>query len=162
VRESLFAWLGDREGARVLDLCAGTGALGIEALSRGAASVVFVERSARVCTSLKGNLEGLGLAARARVRRGDAIRTLQRLGREGARFDLVLVDPPYATGESSGILEALGQADVLAEDAEVVVEYARRHPFCEVPGLATLEERRYGDTVIARLAAVRTGGSRSE
>ena len=162
VRESLFAWLGSCDDERVLDVCAGTGALGIEALSRGAKSAVFIERSARVCTSLRSNLESLGLETRALVRRGDALRIMRRLGREGARFDLVLLDPPYSAGEASRILSGVLEAGLLAPDAEVVVEYARRHPVAEVPGLATVQERRYGETVIARLQVAPYGGPESE
>ena len=95
VREALFARLGALPGVRVLDLYAGTGALGIEALSRGARSAVFVEREGRTRAVLRGNLGDLGVDAVARVVAGDAPRAVAALGRNGARFDLVLIDPPY-------------------------------------------------------------------
>ncbi len=159
VREALFARLGDLDDARVLDLYAGTGALGIEALSRGAKEVVFIERASRSLLVLRANIATLGLAADTRVLAEDALRGLQRLGREAARFDLALLDPPYAAGEVAGALEALVATGVLAAGAAVVVESGRRHPVPIVEGLAPIDERRYGDTVITRLAAAGHGGA---
>jgi 16S rRNA (guanine(966)-N(2))-methyltransferase RsmD len=159
VRVALFARLGDLEGARVLDLYAGTGTLGIEALSRGAEAVVFSERAPRSLAVLRENVQALGLEAQARILAGDAVRTIARLGREGARFDLVLLDPPYAAGEVGRALEALVAARLLVPGAVVVVESGRRHPVPAVEGLAALDERRYGDTLITRLAAAAPDGS---
>jgi 16S rRNA (guanine(966)-N(2))-methyltransferase RsmD len=153
VREALFAALGDVSGARVLDLYAGTGALGIEALSRGAARAVFVERSSAALAVLRKNLESLGLGGaseEARVVRGDAFGALRRLARAGQCFDLVLVDPPYGSGEATRALAALVETRVLSPTGEVVVETSRRHPVAPVAGLALRGERRYGDTLIAR------------
>jgi len=155
VRVALFARLGDLEGARVLDLYAGTGALGIEAISRGAQEVVFSEQAPRSLAVLRANLAALGVAPSARILAGDAVRAVQRLGREGAPFDLVLLDPPYAAGEVGRALEALVAARVLAPEALVVVESGRRHPVPDVAGLAPLDERRYGDTVITQFVAAR-------
>ena len=153
VRVALFARLGDLDGARVLDLYAGTGALGIEALSRGAREVVFIERAPRSLAVLRANLTSLGLTTDSRILAGDSVRGVQRLGREAVRFDLVLLDPPYAAGEVGRALEALMTACVLAAGAAVVVESGRRHPVPSVEGLAPVDERRYGDTVITRLVA---------
>jgi pantetheine-phosphate adenylyltransferase len=157
VRVALFARLGDLAGARVLDLYAGTGTLGIEALSRGAASAVFCERAPRSLAVLRENVQALGLEAQSRILAGDAVRSLVRLGREGARFELVLLDPPYAAGEAGRALAALVAAGVLAPGATVVVESGRRHPLPAVEGLAALDERRYGDSLITRLAAAAPG-----
>jgi 16S rRNA (guanine966-N2)-methyltransferase len=161
VREALFASLGDLEGARVLDLYAGTGALGIEALSRGAAEVVFVERSRAALAVLRRNLASLELGAGrpgpARVVAGDVSGVLRRLGRARERFDLVLADPPYASDEAARALAALASGDVLAPGARVVVEAARRHPLPPVVGLALLGQRRYGDTIIWRFALAGAG-----
>ncbi len=153
VREATFTRLGDLAGAAVLDLYAGSGVLGVEAISRGAASVVFVERAPGSLSVLRANVELLGLGPVARIERGDAPRTVRRLGRNGQRFDLVLLDPPYAGDELGRALEALVASGVLARGAMVVVESGRRHPVPEVAGLAPLDERRYGDTVITRLSA---------
>lgn len=150
VRESLFGWLGDCTEARVLDLYAGSGALGLEALSRGAASAVFVERSRAAAAALRANLEALGLEARGRLLRAPVRTALAALGREGARFDLALLDPPYAAREAEGTLRALLAAGLLAPGARVVVECDRRHPPGVVAGLASAGERRYGETLVRR------------
>lgn len=154
VRESLFAWLGDPSGTRVLDLYAGTGALGIEALSRGADEVVFVERSARALATLRRNLSQLQLEGRSRVLRGGALRRLRRLatGAGAAPFDLVLLDPPYDSDEVSRALEALVTSGLLAPHATVVVETATRHDWAPAAGLVLVDRRRYGETAVARLA----------
>ncbi len=147
VREALFSMLGGIDGARVLDLFAGTGALGIEALSRGAASAVFVERDARAAAVLRENLEALGLAsARAELRRGEALAALRTARERGELYDLVLIDPPYGdAARLGGKLPAL-LAPLLSPGARVVAESDRRAPLgLELP-IAT--ERRYGDTSI--------------
>jgi 16S rRNA (guanine(966)-N(2))-methyltransferase RsmD len=151
VREAIFARLGLAGGARVLDLYAGTGALGIEALSRGAARAVFVERAPRCLALLRANLASLGLEAAARVVRGDARRAVRRLGQAGERFDLVLLDPPYDSGEAPLALAALAEAAIVAPEGVLVVETAKRHPLPPVDGLLRLDERRYGDTLVTRL-----------
>src|ERR1700758_507628 len=96
VREATFALLGSVEGARVLDLFAGTGGLGIEALSRGAASAVFVERNARVARTLRANLQTLGLERpEAEVRETEATAALRTARARQETYDLVFIDPPY-------------------------------------------------------------------
>ncbi len=149
VREALFARI-DPEGAAVLDLYAGSGALGIEALSRGAASAVFVEGTRGCAAVLRENLAALGLASRAEVVTADAVLALGRLARDGRRFDLALLDPPYASGEAARALATLARSELLPEGAMVVVESSRRRPPPEVEGLLRLDERRYGDTLITR------------
>ncbi|TMA33838.1 MAG: 16S rRNA (guanine(966)-N(2))-methyltransferase RsmD [Deltaproteobacteria bacterium] len=126
VREALFARLSDLDGVCVLDLYAGTGALGIEALSRGAEHAVFVERSNASLSALRRNLRTLELDDLARVVRGDVRGALRRLAGEGMRFDLVLADPPY---------------DDLALAAP------------PIEGLVSHGSRRYGDTELEWLEA---------
>jgi len=155
VREALFARL-DVSDAWVLDLYAGSGALGIEALSRGAVGCAFVERSAHCAAVLRENLAALALGERAELIAGDAVRALRRLAEAGRRFDLVLLDPPYASDEAGRALAALAGSELLPEGAMVVIETSRRMPPAPVTGLAALDERRYGDTLITRLC--RTGG----
>lgn len=138
----------------MLDLYAGTGALGIEALSRGAARAVFVERARAAADVLRRNLQILGLtAAEARVLQTGVHPALRRLGHTGERFDLVLLDPPYVPGEADAALAALVASGVLAPGARVVVETSRRHPVPDVGGLVRVDERRYGDTLVARFRA---------
>jgi 16S rRNA (guanine966-N2)-methyltransferase len=147
VREALFSMLGQLDGMVALDLFAGTGALGIEALSRGAERVVFVERDAAAIKALRANLAQLGLAApEAEVRVGDSLAVLRAARKGGETYDLVFVDPPYGQarelgGELSALLPAL-----LAPGARVVLEGDRRAP-AELP-LEVAQQRRYGDTTI--------------
>jgi len=157
VREALFARLGDLDGACVLDLYAGTGALGIEALSRGAERVVFVERSRASLAVLRGNLDALELADATRVVAGDVRAALRRLARDAERFDLVLADPPYADRALAEPLALLGDSGLLRPGATLVIERSRRHPLPAVPGLVSQQACRYGDTELEWLTW--TGGA---
>ncbi len=158
VRESLFARLGDLSGKRVLDLYAGSGALGVEAVSRGASAVVFVARSVPVVRVLRRNLSELGLDREVRVVAGDAPAAVRRLAAEGARFDLVLLDPPYAGDQLVRALTALAEADLVAAQGMVVAEHARRHPVPPVSGWVELDVRSYGDTQVTQLSPEDRGG----
>jgi 16S rRNA (guanine966-N2)-methyltransferase len=144
VREALFSMLGPIEDARVLDLFAGSGALGLEALSRGAAEATFVDSSSSAARAVRTNLEALGVGAE--VRRGDARAFLRNARAAGRQYDLVFLDPPYQ--RAGALAEALAEdlAAVLAPRARVVAESDRRSPL-ELP-LALQADRRYGDTVI--------------
>jgi len=161
VRESLFARLGDLSGRQVLDLYAGSGALGLEAFSRGAAGVVFVERSPRVARVLRKNLVELGLEAEARVVAADASAALKRLGAEGARFDLVLLDPPYTGDQLVRALTALAEAELVSARGMVVAEHARRHPVPDVPGWVERDVRSYGETRVTQFSPEDRGGRAS-
>jgi len=151
VREALFGQLGALEDAHVLDLYAGTGALGIEALSRGASAAIFVERSPASLGVLKDNLDRLGLRAQSQIVRGDALAVVRRLGRSAERFHLILADPPYASDVSPELLRALLAARIVAPRGTVVIESSRRHPVRPGPGWRVISERRYGDTLVTRL-----------
>jgi 16S rRNA (guanine966-N2)-methyltransferase len=145
VREALFSILGARvDGARVLDLFAGSGALGIEALSRGAESAVFVDDAPAAMRAIRGNLEALGIDAD--VRRSDALRFLGAAPGSGAQYDLVFLDPPYRLADT--LADRLSEAlpAVLAPGAVAVAESDRRAPLAL--DLPLLDERRYGDTLI--------------
>ncbi|MGY1602998.1 16S rRNA (guanine(966)-N(2))-methyltransferase RsmD [Geodermatophilus sp. SYSU D00815] len=150
-REGLFNSLGsllDLDGARVLDLYAGSGALGLEALSRGAAEVVLVESAPRVLPVLRANVAAVGLPG-ARVLAGSVPTVVT--GPAPAAFDLVLADPPYATpaGEVLGVLRALVGGGWLADGAVVVVERSAREQPWEWPTpLTGLRDRRYGEALL--------------
>jgi 16S rRNA (guanine966-N2)-methyltransferase len=132
VRETLFNWLAPEvEGACCLDLFAGSGALGIEALSRGARRVVFLEQGAPVARRLRENLDLLGAAGRAEVRRGEALKSL-RVGAPEP-FDLVFVDPPFAAGLLGGACEALEEGGWLAPQALVYLEQDAHRDWPELP-----------------------------
>jgi 16S rRNA (guanine966-N2)-methyltransferase len=145
VREALFSVLGARvDGAAVLDLFAGSGALGLEALSRGAAAVTFVDSAPAAVAAVRANLAALGVDAE--LRRADALRFLETASRSQRHYDLVFLDPPYRLAERLGrpLSEALPA--VLAPGAWVVAESDRRAPL-ELQ-LPLHDERRYGDTLI--------------
>jgi len=147
-RAGLFDWLGPRVvGARVLDLFAGTGALGIEALSRGASSAVFVERSRGALRALRKNLEDLELVARARVVERDLTRGLGALAAESEGFDLVFADPPYEGGWLARLLACDALPRVLNPDAIVIAERSARAPAePETARLHLRGSKRYGET----------------
>jgi 16S rRNA (guanine966-N2)-methyltransferase len=136
VKQTLFDILAPRlPGSRFLDLCAGTGAVGLEALSRGAAEVVLVERDARVAALMRVNAVALSEGAgRVDVRRSDCLRALRDLAREGCRFDLVFLDPPYESELYEAALEALGSLDLLEASGQVVAEHFHKRPLPETIG----------------------------
>jgi 16S rRNA (guanine966-N2)-methyltransferase len=142
VREALFSILGPLDGERVLDLFAGSGALGLEALSRGAAHATFVEHDRAALRALRDNVADLG--ADADVVAGDARAFLRAAQERGAQYDLVFLDPPYRA--AAGLAQELSLAPVLADGGRVVGESDRRTPL-DLP-LSLTDERRYGDTLI--------------
>ncbi len=150
VRESIFNLVGPVDAAKVLDLFAGSGALGIEALSRGAASAVFVEHDAEAVRTIERNLDRLRLTG-ARVVHGDALRTIAQEATAEAKYDLVLVDPPY--GMLTEIQPRLARhlPPLLAADGLLVFETdARTEP--ELP-LAVRTSRKYGQTRVTLFEA---------
>lgn len=141
LREAWMAALGPRlEGARVLDLFAGSGALGLEALSRGAGEAVLVERARQALHALRRNVEALEASDRARVVAGDALAYVRRL--EPFAFDLALADPPYDRGFAAHLLERFAEVPFASE---LWVEHRSDEA---LPPLAGLRHRTYGDTTI--------------
>jgi 16S rRNA (guanine966-N2)-methyltransferase len=151
VREAIFSILGAAVlEAQVLDLFAGTGALGIEALSRGAGRAVFVEDHPGALKALSRNLETLGLRDRGRVLPVPATAALRQLAARGERFGLVFLDPPYGGGAAAATLEALGGSSLLLPEVWVVAEHSRRETLPESIGILKQHTlRRYGDTQVA-------------
>lgn len=150
VRSALFSILGDLvEGSRFLDLFAGTGSVGLEALSRGASFAVFVDESREAVKIVERNLQELGLAARAEILQDDVFRALERLHRRGERFDLVFVGPPYGQELAHKALERLGELSLLCDDALVVTEVFKKEQLEGRYGSLTLvDERTYGDNAL--------------
>ena len=133
--------------SRVLDVYAGTGALGIEALSRGAGWCDFVERDFRSCRIVEENLALTGLGGRAKVHRGPVDKVLGRLA---GPYTLVLADPPYADEAAPRVLEALASSGKLAPQGVLVLEHSRRRAVPERLGpLALQQTRRHGDTCVS-------------
>jgi 16S rRNA (guanine966-N2)-methyltransferase len=147
VREALFSTLGPLDGERVLDLYAGSGALAIEALSRGAGSAVLVERDRRAVAVIRANLEALGLAEpEAIVHAGPARTALENASRRGDTYDLVFLDPPYRSAPELGRELSAALGPLLAAGGRVITESDRRAPLAL--DLPLTHERRYGDTLI--------------
>jgi 16S rRNA (guanine966-N2)-methyltransferase len=144
VREALFSILGEVDGLRVLDLFAGSGALGIEALSRGAAEVTLVDSSAAAAEAIRRNLSALGIDGS--LHRQSATSFLKHALQAGRQYDLVFLDPPYGHAARLGRSLGTALAPVLAPGARVIAESDRRAPL--QLDLTLLDERRYGDTLI--------------
>jgi len=157
VRGAIFNILESRfglRGARVLDLFSGSGSLGIEALSRQAASVTFVERSDGSLRALRRNLETCGFREQARVIRLSVLQALRRLHRHREQFDGVLADPPYEAGWVDRVLRALAANPVVRPGGWVVVEHSVREPPAPRYGdLRLTHVRRYGKTAVTLFVA---------
>ncbi len=148
LRQAIFNVVGPRVlGARVLDLFAGTGALGVEALSRGAAAATFVERDRPALTSLRANLVVLGLTTRARIIARDALAALHALAQAGEQFDCVFLDPPYDGDLAGRCVETLAPGEILSENAVLLVQAFHKTGLPEHAGtLLRAWHRRYGET----------------
>lgn len=158
VREALFARLGNLAGLCVLDLFAGTGAVGIEALSRGAERLVSVDRSRRSMSVIRKNLDSLQLESQVQTLCCPALGALRRLAQRGNRFDLVFLDPPYEDTDCvPEILARLLDVDLLNPGAVVVVEGPKRHSLPPIAGYEVEGRRPYGDTVITWFYAAGEG-----
>jgi len=155
VRIALLDTLAPRlAGARFLDLFAGAGGVGLEALSRGAAQATFVERDARAIAALRANVATLELEASVRVQRGDVLKELTALDRDGERFDLVFLDPPYEAGLVETTLETLGGGGLLRAEAWVIAQhFTKRAPAPTVGALAAFRTRRFGETTLTFYSA---------
>jgi 16S rRNA (guanine966-N2)-methyltransferase len=153
-REAVFnvlehaSWSPGVQGRRAIDLFAGSGALGLEALSRGAAFCLFVETGAAARGAIRDNIEALGgkgeLFGRTRIHRRDATDLGQRPGSDGPPFELAFLDPPYGQGLGERALECLHAGGWLAAEALAVLERGADEPAPAIPGFSLLDDRRYG------------------
>jgi len=153
VKESMFNILGAKvDGGVVLDLFAGTGNLGIEALSRGARRVVFIENSQEALGIVRRNLQECRMQEQSEVLPKDVDRAIGQLQAKGERFDLIFMDPPYEKGLIKRTLNRLKTEKVYHNDSVLVVEHTRREPLPELLGSWNLiRQRRIGDTVLSFL-----------
>ncbi len=157
VREALFSILGDMvEGSRVLDLFAGSGALGLEALSRGAEEVVFVEKDRDARAIIRDNITALAMDASCEVIPGDYRNILKRLGNKGSSFDLILADPPYQdteTGTAENLLSLIVEFGTLRKNGLVVIEHSRRVKI-NIPDSSwkIIQIKRYGRSCLTMVA----------
>lgn len=153
VKESIFNILQDKlEGKVVLDLFAGTGNLGIEALSRGAKKTIFVEKGRQALRLIQRNLNLLGLKERSEIFSKDTNRAIGILKQKGEFFDLILMDPPYQKGLIQKTLTKLNSHQIFHKDSIVVIEHNRREPLPRtLDGWNLIRQRRIGETVISFL-----------
>jgi len=151
VREAVFNVLADVRDKRVLDLFAGSGAYGMEALSRGAEHATFVENNSRCLVTIQSNIDSLKIPeARFTVLRSSVLTSLPRLEKDGERFDLIFIDPPYHKDMARKCLINLDCHDILSESSLVVVEHFKSDSLeTDLGSLQPEKERRYGDTVIS-------------
>jgi 16S rRNA (guanine(966)-N(2))-methyltransferase RsmD len=153
VKESIFNSLGSEvEGKAVLDLFAGTGNLGIEALSRGAKKALFVEKGRQALRLIQINLAQVGMEDRSEILPKDVSRAIGILNQRGESFDLILMDPPYEKGLIQRTLLKLHSHRIYHEDSILIVEHDRREPIPEkLEGWTLARQRKIGDTLISFL-----------
>ena len=161
VREALFNILGNMTGTHVLDLFAGTGAIGIEAISRGAESAVFVDSGAAPCAVIRDNLTALGITGE--VIRSDVSRVLERFAKTGRSFDFIFADPPYEQGFSQATIEFVCGNGILAPHGILAVTVRKTEDLPECSGVCErIFDRRYGDTRLAMYGERQEPGARNQ
>jgi 16S rRNA (guanine966-N2)-methyltransferase len=156
VREAIFNIVADRvSGARVLDLFAGTGAMGLEALSRGAQFCLFVDQGAQALRLISANIELCGVQERSRLVQGAVSSAVKRLGAENELFDLIFMDPPYGKGCIEKSLELVGE--IARGNSLAIAEHHIRDESPKAAGIWQKDrERRYGDTLISLYSNILT------
>jgi len=153
VREALFNILGDIAGKKVLELFAGSGAFGIEAISRAAGSVTFVDNNFRCVQTIKSNLKSLGVPdLRYNIIRADALKITAKLTKASEKYDIIFLDPPYYRDMAKKCLINIDSCDIVSPVGLVLVEHFKKDALgAELERLVFVDERRYGDTVITIL-----------
>lgn len=160
VKEAVFSLLGPNlQDAKVLDLFAGSGALGIEAISRGAAAAVFVDNSSRAVKVIKKNVESCGFQEEATTYRLNAQQALNKMKAEGRVFDLIFLDPPYNISNYDEIIQKIQDNGLLEKDARIVVEHDYKLSLpSEIGMLSLIKDNKYGDIRISIYQAEGKGG----
>ncbi|WP_189022806.1 16S rRNA (guanine(966)-N(2))-methyltransferase RsmD [Paenibacillus albidus] len=151
VKEAIFSMIGPYfEGGAVLDLFAGTGGLGIEALSRGMERAVFVDMEPKSIETVRANLKLARLEAGAEVYRNDAGRALAAMEKRGRSFDLVFLDPPYRLKHGDELMQSMVDKGLLNKEAVIVLEHESGYKYPEeIPGFTCLRQAVYGDTTVS-------------
>ena len=151
LRETLFNILAPRvRGSRFLDVCAGSGAIAMEAISRGAQQVKLIDSSRRACAVIEANLRALGVEDRAAIINRDAAAALKQLAKEGEEFDIVFFDPPYASGIYDQVMRLLDEQPLLSADAIVIAEHrAKTPPGTQYGRLRRYREVKQGESALA-------------
>lgn len=153
VREAIFNILGDITGKTVLELFAGSGAFGIEAISRAAGNVTFVDNNFRCCQTIRANLESLGVSdSRYDIIKANALSVFPRLARSEEKFDIIFLDPPYYQDIAKKCLINIDSHDIVSACGLVIVEHFKKDALdAELERFVFVDERRYGDTVVTIL-----------
>lgn len=153
VKEAVFSSIeGELYDARVLDVFGGTGNISLEAVSRGAAEAVILEKDADALKVIADNVKACRQESRVRIMRGDSIASLSQLGREGKAFDIIYVDPPYQSGLYDAVVGNIAEKKLLAEDGTILLESAKNASLsCENRVFFIYKEKVYGDTKITYL-----------
>ncbi|MBU1207181.1 MAG: 16S rRNA (guanine(966)-N(2))-methyltransferase RsmD [Proteobacteria bacterium] len=150
VKEAIFDILQDHiAGQQVLDLFAGTGALGIEALSRGAKRAVFVEESAHSLTALRKNIEECKIKDQAQVLAREVMAGIKILEAKGESFQLIFLDPPYGKGLAHKTLKILAKSSIVSSDTLIIAEHAPTNDIFSIPHLQRVDTRKYGGTLVS-------------
>ena len=168
VKEAIFSMIGPYfEGGQVLDLFAGTGGLGIEALSRGMARAVFIDLERQSIEVVRRNIEAAGMTSRAEIHKNEASRAIKLLEKRGMKFELVFLDPPYKMKEADKLMREMAERGLLAPGAVIVVEHDARHAYSDTDrGFRLRRQALYGDTAVTIYDYVEgedpTGGTTDE
>ena len=150
VRKALFDILGDVSGLTFLELFAGSGSVGLEALSQGAQEAVFVENFRPASLAIEDNLKTLGCQDRARIICQDAFRAVGNMVKNKEKFDLIFLDPPYYQGIAEKILQILGDCDILHQSGYIIIQHFKKDPVAEKAGnLALWRQEQYGDSLLS-------------
>lgn len=151
IKESLFNILHTLSGKSFLDLFAGSGNVGLEALSRGAAKVVFVEKNAVMVNALKRNIRELGFNDKCKVLVTEVGKGIRQLQRNGDRFDFLFADPPYERGFIREIVQCLGEGNVISQDGVLIIQHSKREDVLgqHMGNFVLIGQRRYGDTILS-------------
>ncbi len=151
VREAIFDILFDVHGLKVLDIFAGTGAVGIEALSRGSDHTTFIDNSPAAIKIIRKNLHACGFESLSTIIMSPAALAIKRLSKKGVKFDLIFVDPPYLKNLVNPTLRLLIKYKILNPHATIIVEHHPKEPIQPIEGLEIIEKRKYGQTIVSFL-----------
>jgi len=150
IRKALFDILGEVSGLSFLDLFAGSGSVGFEALSQGSQEVVFVESQRQSILAIEENIKNLGCQAQVSVLCQDAFRAIDNMAQKGQKFDLIFLDPPYYKGVAQNFLQTLGEYDILHSFGYVIIQHFKKDFVAEKAGkLALWRQEQYGDSVLS-------------
>ena len=151
IKESLFNILQEISGESFVDLFAGSGNVGLEALSRGASKVVFIEKDAVMANSIKRNAREMGFSDKCKVLAAEAVKGIRQVHKDGEIFDIVFADPPYERDFIKKIFQCLGEANIVAEDGVLIVQHSKREQVLgqQTGNFVLTDQRRYGDTLLS-------------